>query len=295
MAIRPDSRVGRGACALALVLTFASCGQSEVDRIIAEANASLAAAEEALADVGYDVAFGEEEKLSALETELPDPDVLAAPAAEVNFEIATSAYYNVFDLYSIQMDPLELNALERPGPAAPAQFTEATLSERDQALLHLQLAYIYLMDAFARLSQVRDGAVAVDFGSSAGGGRIYELRLAAEEQGLTPDSVLASLTLEQRQAVLDAMTLVTGGVFRALTQGADVDTEVFRRSALFHVIQARKRYDALPPRIQQAMDRASSHIQERVASEGLLAKAAARGFTIEQLPPELAAQFSASN
>ncbi|MBM3214168.1 hypothetical protein FJZ36_04555 [Candidatus Poribacteria bacterium] len=260
--------------------------EEDLPAAVQEANRALAAAEAALKAANIEISFENVSELDSLREVLPDPDELAKPETQDNLEVAITEFYNVFDAMEVSLDPLELMALERNVPASPAQLKDLGLSTSDQALVHLYLGYLYALDAVSRLQQAGEDLFQIAYPRDLVSGKVYEFQLLVDIQGMSPDEVIALFGPEQRQAVLDAVALLTGGKINVGGLTPDLDPTVFRRSAIYHVAQAVLLANEISPQLKNALDDLDTTVNEQLAAE-ILREVESWGFTLEALPAEL--------
>lgn len=245
------------------------------------ANDAIRKAEAAMEDIGVEMAFDDLSNLENVRSQLPDPQELQKPATRDKLAEASSAFYVALDAYDVELPP------ETLVPTAP-QAKLATLSESDQALVHLYLGYLTSLDALARLAAAGGDLYEISYPNDLNSGEIYKFEFLVSIDGMSPQEVLALFNAEQRQAVLDALDLLAGAVIAAEGQISQVDHDVYRRSVFFHLERVSELARNLSPEIQAALADFEESITTHLLVEILTEVETRWGFDLQQLPPELA-------
>jgi hypothetical protein len=266
-----------------------------------EADKALEKAEKVMQENGIAVSFDELGSVSDLSTILPDPLEIARLEKGV-IEESVSSLYEALDALG--------DVTPQAAPAAPA-IIEA--SNSDLAMLHLHIAYLYVLEAIRQLMIVRfdengnemytitypeqldtENVEVYDFALS------DELQAEFDRLDADPDTdeydYLRMFSEAQRQAILNALVLLTGvevsieanpaeGI---VGQTPDVNRQIFRQNALYHIDKALNLAILIAPDVQDAYLEFKQSIQDEF-SYGLLEDARKWGFDVNEdtLPEDL--------
>ena len=264
-----------------------------------EADVALNRAQAAMQRAGIDLELSDIGTLGHLATILPSPLQLGTLDQEVIQE-AIKAMYEVLDTIGQQQ--------VARAPANSAQ-TDPEVSESDLVLVHIHLAYLYVLEAvrittiegwgndgepntnddFCRISFPEEFALedveALE--------EIYVFELTERSQAIfdaikadpnsRPEDYLKQFSESQRQAILDALLLLLGSevkvpAFPSLIssdsrpiaeQINSVDREIYQQDALFHLKAARDIAKDIAPDLEEALDELSKIIVEAFAEDFL--------------------------
>ena len=244
------------------------------------ANAALATAESALEAENLNAFdFTDVGNLDELPALLPEPADLATPSAQQAVETAIGSFYDVLDIYA--------EAGAAPALSAAADLddveTDVVFSESDEMLVHVELAYLYVLDAVSRIQQAGGDLYEVEKLENSDTGEVYRLTLSPNVDGLTPQEVLALFDDKQRQAVVDAIRLLLDGVVRAGQKRPNVDATLFRESAIYHVRFAGDAIAEVAPQLQEALEEFDTAVDDLFAA-GIVDDLEDWGFVIEEMP-----------
>ncbi len=247
------------------------------------AGAALAEAERLMELAGVAIDFDDASQLENLEGNLPAPATLADPAVQENIEGAIGSFNDVFDAFGTSLPTEDLVAF-----GAPAQLgdTGLSLSTSDESMILVYLAYLTSLDAVSMLTQVGGDLFQVGFPANYDTGEVYDFALNIDVSNMDPDEVLDRFGEDQRQAVLDAVQILTGGVVSAAGQQANIDGDLHRRSALFYLNLAAERIAENSAEVEEAIVELRATVNEQLSLE-ILRDLEGWGFTIESLPAEL--------
>ena len=265
-----------------------------------EADVALNRAQAAMQRAGIDLELSDIGTLGHLATLLPSPLQLGTLEDQEVIQEAIRAMYEVLDTIGQQQ--------VARAPANPAQ-TDPEVSESDLVLVHIHLAYLYVLEAvrittiegwgkdgepntnddFCRISFPEEFALedveALE--------EIYAFELTERSQAIfdaikanpdsRPEDYLKQFSESQRQAILDALLLLLGSevkvpAFPSLIssdgrpiaeQINSVDREIYRQDALFHLQAARDIARDIAPDLEEALDELSKIIVETFAEDFL--------------------------
>lgn len=247
------------------------------------AGVALAEAERLMELAGVEIDFDDASQLENLEGNLPNPNDLADPAVQENIEGAIGSFNAVFDAFDTALPPEQLVPY-----GAPAQGNRppVSLSTSDESMILVYLAYLTSLDAVSMLTQVGGDLFQIDYPADFDTGEVYDFVLNLDTSSMSPDEILDRFEPQQRQAVLDAVQILTGGVVTAAGRTADIDGDLHRRSALFYLNLAAERIAADSAEVEDAIAELRATVNEQLSLE-ILRELSAWGFTIESLPAEL--------
>jgi hypothetical protein len=256
----------------------------DIPRQLVEAGAALAEAERLMELAGVAIDFDDASQLENLEGNLPAPSTLADPAVQENIEGAIQSFNDVFDAFGTNLPTEELVDYA----AAPAQLgdTALSLSTSDESMILVYLAYLTSLDAVSMLTQVGGDLFQVGFPANYDTGEVYDFAVNLDVENMDPDEVLDRFGEDQRQAVLDAVQILTGGIVSAAGQRANIDGSLHRRSALFYLNLAAERIAENSAEVEEAIGELRDTVNEQLSLE-ILRDLEGWGFTIESLPAEL--------
>ncbi|RKY01205.1 hypothetical protein DRP77_10160 [Candidatus Poribacteria bacterium] len=285
---------------IALILLM-GCASREREEGVApgstsKADEAVAKAEAIMASAGIALSFDELGSVSDLNEMLPDPLEIAQLEKSVIEESVASLYEALDELGDVTV------------PASPAPALEVRPSKSDLAMLHLHLAYLYVLEAVRRLMLVRGDMYTISFPEEPVTETLevyrFELSPEAEERfkrleedpTTTPYDYLKQFTIAQRQAILDALVLLTGveiyieanPALGIPAQRPQVDRSIFRRDALYHLEKALGYAVGIAPALEEAFQEFKRTVQENFSYK-LLEDARRWGFIVEEetLPEEL--------
>ena len=265
-----------------------------------EADAALNRAEAAMQRAGIDLQLSDIGTLGHLTTILPSPQQLGALEDQAVIQDPIRAMYEVLDAIG---QPQVARA-----PANPAQI-DPEISKSDLVLVHIHLAYLYVLDAvrivtitgwgedgepntsddFCRISFPQESALedvkAVE--------EIYVFELTERIQAIfdtieadpnsRPEDYLQLFSESQRQAILDALQLLLGAEVeisafpnligsdgKPITEQINsVDREICRQDALFHLQAALDIGRDIAPDFEEAIDEFNEIIIDAFAEDFL--------------------------
>ncbi len=248
-----------------------------------EADEALAKAEQVMADAGVEINFRDLQGLGSLadlRQVLPSPLEIAVLEDEQIDEAVDS-------LYAV------LDALGQPvSPAAPILRLGGEVSRSDLAMVHLHLGYLYVLGAIARLERVKGDLYEIEFPDEGefdpDDPSVYRFRLTEQGQARIDEvsrnpnaeagDFLQLFSPEQRQAVLDALRLL---VDAEVVVEADprfgipdeerhaVVTAIYRRDALFHLVESLKIAQDIIPELEEALEKLFDTVGEYLARDML--------------------------
>ena len=234
--------------------------------------------------------------LGSLATILPNPMELRLLEEGV-LESAIGAMYEVLDAFGQQVGGAQT-------PANPVQ-AEPEISESDLVLVHIHLAYLYVLEAVRILTveawgeddvpNTNDDLFRISFPKEAileNLKQIYIFELTERGQSTfdaiaansssRPEDYLREFSENQRQAVLDALLLLGVEIkvmaFPDVTdsdgkpimeQTPSIDRRVCRQDALFHLKSALDVAKRISPDFEEAMDEFSDVVAETFAEDFL--------------------------
>ena len=266
-----------------------------------EADAALNRAQAAMQRAGIDLQLSDIGTLGHLATILPSPQQLGVLEDQAVIQDAIRAMYEVLDAIGQQQ-------VAQAAPANPTQV-DPEISKSDLVLVHIHLAYLYVLDAvrivtitgwgkdgepntsddFCRISFPEEFALEDVKGLE----EIYVFELTERIQAIfdtieadpnnRPEDYLQLFSESQRQAILDALQLLLGAeveisAFPSLI-GSDgkpiteqinsVDLEICRQDALFHLQAALDIGRDIAPDFEEAIDEFNEIIVEVFAEDFL--------------------------
>ncbi|MCD6508023.1 hypothetical protein J7M22_15555 [Candidatus Poribacteria bacterium] len=284
-----------------LSLSLFGCATREREEITApgstpKADEAVMRAEQMMESAGISISFDELGSVADLKEILPEP-ILIAQLEKSTVEQSVSSLYEALD---------ELGDVTTPAGMAPSVSGE--VSRSDLAMLHLHIAYLYVLEAVRRLMIVRDNMYTISFPKEVEteNMEIYQFELSPQAEArfkqldadptATPYDYLKEFNEDQRQAILDALVLLTGvevyieanpseGI---VAQKPDVDRTIFRRDALYHLEKALGYAVKIAPALQDAFVEFKRTVEEQFSYK-LLEDARKWGFTVnkETLPEDL--------
>jgi hypothetical protein len=286
-----------------LLLPFFGCAPDrEREEMVAPGSTSRAdeavmRAEQLMELAGIAISFEELGSVADLREILPDPLEIAELEKNV-IEESVASLYDALD---------ELGDVTLPAGLAPV-LAQGEVSKSDLAMLHLHLAYLYVLEAIRRLMLVRGDMYTISFPEEVETEEIevYQFELSPEAEArfekldadptATPYDYLREFDEDQRQAVLDALVLLTGveiyieanpaeGI---IAQKPNVDRNIFRRDALYHLEKALGYAVRIAPAFQDAFHEFKRTVEEEFSYK-LLEDAREWGFIVseETLPENL--------
>ena len=238
--------------------------RSDVSEEFKKASEALAKAEEAMKKAGISISFSELGALSkdSITDILPGPLDLSQLEKE-NPELiqdAIASLYEALDAFPTLSIPVSAAPLS-PDAEPPV------LSKSDLALIHLHLAYLYVLKVVGRLAlegmgpdgqpNTEDDVFMIEFPeefeedtakykfelTDNGRARIEAIDKLPDPK---PEDYLKQFTESERQAIIDSLFLVLGAEVRILPvpsagikeQAPKINRTIYRRDALFHLEKA---------------------------------------------------------
>jgi hypothetical protein len=298
---------------IALLFAFLSCADREIEpradvsEEFKKAAEALAKAEEAMEKAGIAISFSDLGSLGKDNiTEILPGTLDLSQLEKENPELIQDAVASLYDVFDA------LPGLSISVPAAPlAPIVELSkLSKSDIMLLHLHLAYLYVLKVVGRLALEGMGPdgqpntsddfflieVPEDFEDEEG--YKFELtdngraRIDAIEKlpDPKPEDYLKQFTESERQAIIDSLFLLLGAKVRILPvpsagikeQTPQIDRTIYRRDALFHLDKAVEQAKLIAPDFEDALDEFNRVIAEDFA-EDFLKKAEEWHFEVENI------------
>ncbi|MBT3270209.1 hypothetical protein HN371_23890 [Candidatus Poribacteria bacterium] len=260
----------------------------EIDEVdiapqLVTAGEALANAERLMEQAGVAIDFDDASQLENLQENLPNPNELKDPAVQENIEGAIGSLNEVFDVMGTTLPAEELVPFGAP---AQGNLPQVSLSTSDEAMILVHLAYLTSLDAVSMLAQVGGDLFQIEYPASFDTGEVYEFVLNLDTSSMDPDEILARFGDEQRQAMLDAVMILTGGVVSAAGRRPDVDGNLHRRSGLFYLNLAAERIAENSAEVEDAIGELRDTVNKNLSLE-ILQELGAWGFTIESLPADL--------
>lgn len=256
----------------------------------AKAQAAFLKAQAAIDLTGIGIDLSELSDLGNLESILASPAQLEA-LPETAIQDAIGAMYSVLDASGEQIPSAEGLAL-LASPARATGSTDSILSETDQILMHINLAYFYISDAVRLLQTEKGDLFEVGFED---GQYDFHLTPAAEQKfkNLQSEEYIRQFSAEQRQAVIDAVVLLTSAKIKVLEQPGvkdindkliqdqvlSIDRKVSRQDALFHLDRGLQMATELAPDLAKSINELNKNVAD-VFTEKMLDKVTEWGFTI---------------
>lgn len=280
-----------------------------------EADASLNRAQVAMQRAGIDLELSDIGTLGHLATILPSPQQLGTLEDQAVIQEAIRAMYEVVDAIGQQQ-------VVQAAPATPAQ-ADSEISESDLVLVHIHLAYLYVLDAVRIVTiegwgadgepntnddfyyiyfpeeTVLEGVKALE--------ETYAFKLTKQIQAIfdaieanpqsRPEDYLQLFSESQRQAILDALLLLLGAEVKVsafpslidndgrpiIAQINSVDRAICRQDALFHLQAALDIAKDIAPDLAEAIDEFNEIIVEAFA-EDFLDQISQWGFEVLNAP-----------
>lgn len=271
----------------------------DLDPSLQQAGEALNRAQAAMERAGVVIDFSDIGTLGNLTQILPDPLELAQPERQAAIQEAIGAMYDVLDALG------DLVPKAAAAPANPAQEA-SEISESDRALIHIHLAYLYILNAMGEVTRAGAGndqipgtpddlfTIKKDLvdpnqdPNDPAALLTYKFELLPEGEnrqkaieGQPPEKVLEGFTAQQRQSALDALSLLLGAKFSATlangtTQTPNINRDICRQDALFHLEQSLDVALMIAPDLGDAMDEFNDVIAEGIVEE-LLGKTGESG------------------
>jgi hypothetical protein len=283
--------------------------KAEADSALQQASAALDRAQAAMQKAGIDINFADVGSLSNLSAILPNPVELGLLEDQGTIQDAIGAMYEVLDAFG-------QNVAVAQAPANPAQAGEL-ISKSDVALVHIHLAYLYVLEAVRILTRAgwgKDGQPAtaddlfqITFPENVeveNLDEVYKFELTDRGQerfdrveqtpGSRPEDYLREFRANERQTVLNALLLLAGAEVRveAFPGVTDIDGQpiteqrptisrsICRQNALFHLERAFDTALEIAPDLADAVNELNEIIAEAFA-EDLLDQTLEWGFEVE--------------
>ena len=281
----------------------------DADPATQQAAEALNQAQDAMARAGIEINFSDIGALGDLATILPDPIELGTLEDQGAIQEAIGAMYGVLDAFG------QRGAIAQ-APANPAQ-DEPEISDSDYALVHIHLAYLYVLEAVRVLTVAGWGADGIpdtaddlyrtsypDNPDLENVDEVYTFELTPlgkakfdaieANPNAGPADYLKEFSTSQRQAVLDALALLLGASVKTLAfpditgsdglplleQRPQIDPDICREDALFHLEKAFDTAKEIAPDLADAMEEFIEIIAE-VFAEDLLDQTSEWGFEVE--------------
>jgi hypothetical protein len=225
-----------------------------------------------------------------LESILASPEQLEA-LPETAIQDAIGAMYSVLDASGEQIPSAEGISL-LASPARATESTDSILSETDQILMHINLAYFYISDAIRLLQTEKGDLFEVGFED---GQYDFHLTPQAEQKfkNLQSEEYIRQFSAEQRQAVIDAVVLLTSAKIKVLEQPGvpdidgkliqdqvlSIDRKISRQDVLFHLDRGLQIAKELAPDLEKSINELNKNVAD-VFTEKMLDKVSEWGFSI---------------
>ena len=256
----------------------------------AKAQAAFLKAQAAIDQTGIGINLSELSDLGNLESILASPEQLEA-LPETAIQDAIGAMYSVLDASGEQIPSAEGISL-LASPARATESTDSILSETDQILMHINLAYFYISDAIRLLQTEKGDLFEVGFED---GQYDFYLTPQAEQKfkNLQSEEYIRQFSAEQRQAVIDAVVLLTSAKIKVLEQPGvpdidgkliqdqvlSIDRKISRQDVLFHLDRGLQMAKELAPDLEKSINELNKNVAD-VFTEEMLDKVAEWGFSI---------------
>lgn len=232
----------------------------------AEADAQLTKAEQIMKDLGVSITLEDLAALNNLQELLPEPEKLSGKQAEL--AEAIGAFNQVL-----------LN-FGQPAAAPPALAPEkkpVKPSDSDLALVHFNLAYLYMLEAASVLISAKSEIYTVSFPKADKKGKLelYKFELTAKgkarfdelEKRILPrpraSDYIKVFTPAERQALIDSMVLLVGAKIRIKAdpssgieeQAPKINKQIHLGHALYHVDRAIKFSIKISADVEEGLDK----------------------------------------
>ena len=256
----------------------------------AKAQAAFLKAQAAIDQTGIGIDLSELSDLGNLESILASPEQLEA-LPETAIQDAIGAMYSVLDASGEQIPSAEGISL-LASPARATEPTDSILSETDQILMHINLAYFYISDAIRLLQTEKGDLFEVGFRD---GQYDFHLTPQAEQKfkNLQSEEYIRQFSAEQRQVVIDAVVLLTSAKIKVLEQPGvpdidgkliqdqvlSIDRKISRQDVLFHLDRGLQIAKELAPDLEKSINDLNKNVAD-VFTEKMLDKVVEWGFTI---------------
>lgn len=271
----------------------------------AEANEALEKAENAMAEAEVDVKFKELGNLTNLLAFLPDPLQIRQLEKQQKLEEAIGSF-------NVALDAVGASSAAR-APARALMLTPGGVSDTDLALLHLHVAYCYVLAAVSQLARAGigpdgipnsvDDLYYISFSEDLEAENVYAFELKDRGQELI-DAVDPDVDpygyikvfynegqVEALQAIIDSLLIILGAEVAVLANPAEgigahkpmVNRQIYRSNALYHLEQALKLAWKIAPGVVDGLDEFDEVITEEFSKE-LLENAIEWGFEIRSVP-----------
>ncbi|GIX07276.1 MAG: hypothetical protein KatS3mg115_1679 [Candidatus Poribacteria bacterium] len=275
--------------------------EEEIPASLQQASQALLTAETAMERADVQLDLDKIGSLRSLKEELPAPEALTSPRVQQELQTAIDSFYEVFEATGTSLDPIELYTLEEPlfidtleaplfqedGQELIEEFAEELgLSRTDEAMIHFYLSYLYTLNAVGILAEAGGELYEIRYSPEADSANVYDFVFKQNVEGLRPREVLALFNDQQRQAMVNAIRLLTGGTVRAEEVLPQLDEALYQRSALFHLNEAAERLGEVAPDLKAAIDELRDSVDRELIEE-LIRQLESWGFVIETLPADL--------
>jgi hypothetical protein len=263
--------VAFGLCISGLVIS--GCADREAAEVALgsseKADAQLAKAEEIMEKLGVKIKLEELATLNNPQDLLPDPEKLIDKQADL--EDAIDAFNQVLASFGEQLEA---------APAFPLAPQKPTVrpSTSDLALVHLNLTYLYMLEAVSILLSVRSELYTISFPKAEkqkGQIELYKFELTKKGKEKFDDldrrrakssDYIKTFSSNERQAIIDSIVLLTGAKVRVKAdssagiseQTPKVNKEKHRGYALYHAEQAVRLSAEISPEVQEGLDKFDS-------------------------------------
>ena len=288
----------------------------EPDATLQQASVALNRAEAAMEKAGVDINFSDVGSLANLSAILPNPLELGLLEDQTLLQQGIGALYEV-------LDAVGENVPIAQAPANPAQ-EGFKISAPDLALVHVHLGYLYVLEAVRILTRegwgkdgvpdTADDLFRITFPENPeleNLTEVYQFELTERGQakfdeiennpGSRPEDYLKEFRASERQAIIDALMLLTGAKVKVSAfpdvndadgqpiteQRAQVDRAICRQDALFHLERALDKAEEIAPDLADEFDEFNEIIAEAFA-EDFLDQTLQWGFEIENADEVLA-------
>lgn len=252
-----------------LCLIVNGCAEREEAEVApgstAEADSQLIKAEKIMKDLGVSITLEDLAALNDLQELLPEPEKLSGKQAEL--AEAIGAFNQVL-----------LNfGQPAAAPALAPEKKPVKPSDSDLALVHFNLAYLYMLEAASVLISAKSEIYTVSFPKADKKGKLelYKFELTAKgkarfdelEKRILPrpraSDYIKVFTPAERQAIIDSMVLLAGAKIRIKAdpssgieeQGPKVNKQIHLGHALYHVDRAIKFSIKISADVEEGLDK----------------------------------------
>jgi hypothetical protein len=225
----------------------------------------LKKAEANLQAAGITTAFGDPGELTKPENLVPDPSKLGSPEKQKNLEESI-----------VQLNTV-LSEIEQEAEASPSITVSNTApigSISDRGLVHFYLGLAYLYDAMSRLLISDDPAetfiIKYDLNAPSGEWFTFDISKAVKaklDATKNPQDYPLAFTEKERQAIIDAVDLISGAAVKPTAQNiqpqtSSVDRPPYLWSAVWHFERAIELFGQYNSEIKKALEDFNDQIYE---------------------------------